>query len=915
MEIEKQSNLNSNKKAEFRLTDEQLKFILAPKNRDIKVTACAGSGKTECALQFIKSAIDEGQDPRSISITTFNIQASVDMKKRAIQLMGKENANKIEIINFDKIIFKLYKQIKKIKSAINNELINNNKNNKQVIDITLVEKQYEVYLNLQDLSFTKYFQSKKLVVFDEFQDINQLHYDILMLFKKVGNSVLVVLGDEAQNIYEFRGSNFKYLNQIVEDVNRENKKIYGNEDYNMLEFKLTTNFRCSSKITDFANDIIRYFNFKDFNQNTMISFEDLNYGKEIKKCDVKPSLIAYPNYNNLVQDIIIQINVLIKNYGFSYKDFAIISPTTFTLYQVELFLQKYNYFEPETEIPFWSFIGKSKEFGYKYEYQADKIMILTGHKSKGLQWKVVFEVGMEDNLFPLSFLRKTEHDLDEFNKVEELKRLFYVMSTRTSQFLYISYISHNNNDQLNYQACRFLNAIDKNKINIIGQARIYPDTKDSIYINEQQLQSLYLLFEVMVNIQHINELHYSQRYIQPEYISIEKQTQLHKRLFSKQYIEQIYFNQSEEILFTYFEVILIEKTQMNFNKNILQYSLLNLKKKQNKYQLTNQFIKTFELALDQFLDKDLKINSNKFQIQSLYKVSCLYQSFKSRNMIYRCFLCKNPFYSMTKVIIKNLELFVDYILRQNNGQLLVLDSIEYNKQQAKIFDMFLISTEDTIFEINQSFKKNQTIEKQNFLKVLSKVAILKLKYGRDIKKIEFYNPIKGTILQIYLQNWTFHKDIINFIFQFQSKLKDSDQNISQDIQTQNCTQQTLQTVLVDQGDISQTLGNSLKIQEKTLKSQKDNLNIKEENSSEILRISQQYQNQLINQLKQQSSQSSFEDKMNFDAHMTKQNQNLHIENAKTSNKQQILINSKKNQKSYDSQQIDEKNNKFLNKLI
>ncbi|EAR96586.2 UvrD/REP family helicase (macronuclear) [Tetrahymena thermophila SB210] len=498
MQIEKQAILNSNKKAEFSLTDEQLKFILAPKNRDIKVTACAGSGKTECALQFIKSAIDEGQDPRNICITTFNIQASVDMKKRAIQLLGKKNANKIEIINFDKIIFKLYKQIKKIKSNINNEFINNNKNNyqKQVIDITLVEKQFEVYINLQDLSFTKYFQSKKLVVFDEFQDINQLHYDILMLFKKVGNSVLVVLGDEAQNIYEFRGSNFKYLNQIVEDVNRENKKIYSNEDYNMLEFKLTTNFRCSSKITDFANDIIRYF--KTIKSNNMISFEDLNSGKEIKKCDIKPSLIAYPKPFNLVQDIIIQIRELIKNNSFSYKDFAIISPTTFTLFQVELFLQRHNYFEPETEIPFWSFIGKSRDFGYKYEYQADKIMILTGHKSKGLQWKVVFEVGMEDNLFPLSFTRKVEDGQDYLNKVEESKRLFYVMSTRASQFLYISYISHNNKDQLQYYACRFLNAIDKNKINFIGYAGIQPDMENSTSINTQELQSLYQIFEIIL---------------------------------------------------------------------------------------------------------------------------------------------------------------------------------------------------------------------------------------------------------------------------------------------------------------------------------------------------------------------------------------------------------------------------------
>ncbi|KAL4495128.1 hypothetical protein ABPG72_007235 [Tetrahymena utriculariae] len=135
-------------------TQQQIEFIYVSKRRDIKVTACAGSGKTQCVLQYVKEAIDEGFNPSGICITTFNIQASNDMKKRAIELIGQEKADQIEINNIDKLITKLFDNIQKAKKQIGKEAQKSKDHKQLVIDITLVEKQNQVYQDLQDLSLS-----------------------------------------------------------------------------------------------------------------------------------------------------------------------------------------------------------------------------------------------------------------------------------------------------------------------------------------------------------------------------------------------------------------------------------------------------------------------------------------------------------------------------------------------------------------------------------------------------------------------------------------------------------------------------------------------------------------------------------------------------------------------------------------
>lgn len=63
----------------------------------------------------------------------------------------------------------------------------------------------------------------------------------------------------------------------------------------------------------------------------------------------------------------------------------------------------------------------------------DKVTLMTVHSAKGLEFRHVFVVGMEENLFPSSMAG------DSARALEEERRLFYVAITRAEQHCYLSY--------------------------------------------------------------------------------------------------------------------------------------------------------------------------------------------------------------------------------------------------------------------------------------------------------------------------------------------------------------------------------------------------------------------------------------------------------------------------------------------
>jgi len=71
------------------------------------------------------------------------------------------------------------------------------------------------------------------------------------------------------------------------------------------------------------------------------------------------------------------------------------------------------------------------------ENEDDSVVLSTVHAAKGLEYRVVFIMGLEENLFPS--IRDAESSEDERNKMEEERRLAYVAITRAKEKLFLSY--------------------------------------------------------------------------------------------------------------------------------------------------------------------------------------------------------------------------------------------------------------------------------------------------------------------------------------------------------------------------------------------------------------------------------------------------------------------------------------------
>jgi len=63
----------------------------------------------------------------------------------------------------------------------------------------------------------------------------------------------------------------------------------------------------------------------------------------------------------------------------------------------------------------------------------DCVQLMTIHSAKGLEFKLVFLVGMEEGLFP------SQQSVDDVARLEEERRLCYVGMTRAMLQLYVTY--------------------------------------------------------------------------------------------------------------------------------------------------------------------------------------------------------------------------------------------------------------------------------------------------------------------------------------------------------------------------------------------------------------------------------------------------------------------------------------------
>jgi DNA helicase-2/ATP-dependent DNA helicase PcrA len=102
------------------------------------------------------------------------------------------------------------------------------------------------------------------------------------------------------------------------------------------------------------------------------------------------------------------------------------------------------------------------------QYKGDvPVTLMTAHSAKGLEFPVVFIVGLEDGLFPHS------RSLSDSSDIEEERRLCYVAMTRAERFLYVTHALKRRvyGEELASEPSQFLNEMPLELIDDLSRGR------------------------------------------------------------------------------------------------------------------------------------------------------------------------------------------------------------------------------------------------------------------------------------------------------------------------------------------------------------------------------------------------------------------------------------------------------------
>ncbi len=136
----------------------------------------------------------------------------------------------------------------------------------------------------------KYYQNKfRYIMVDEFQDTNWAQYELVKLLAKPKNN-LVVVGDDDQAIYKFRGASLSNIMQFKDDYKGATELI------------LTENYRSRQEILDRAYQFIQNNNPNRLEEKLKIDKRLIAKGEIAKKPKTEPAVKFY-NFESAVDEV------------------------------------------------------------------------------------------------------------------------------------------------------------------------------------------------------------------------------------------------------------------------------------------------------------------------------------------------------------------------------------------------------------------------------------------------------------------------------------------------------------------------------------------------------------------------------------------------------------------------------------
>ena len=206
------------------LSPRQLSIIKDSKSKYIVVLAGPGSGKTRVLVHKLASLIlMEDVKHEQLLMLTFSRAAATEFKVRLRTLVGSA-ANYIEIKTFHSYCFDLLGRVGNLEKS------------DQIINST-IEKIQSGEVELSKIT-------KTVLVIDEAQDMDESSYALVQTLMTHNETMRVIaVGDDDQNIFEFRGSSAKYMAQFI-------------ADNQAMRYELLENYRSKHNLVEFSNQFV-----------------------------------------------------------------------------------------------------------------------------------------------------------------------------------------------------------------------------------------------------------------------------------------------------------------------------------------------------------------------------------------------------------------------------------------------------------------------------------------------------------------------------------------------------------------------------------------------------------------------------------------------------------------------------------
>jgi hypothetical protein len=360
------------------LNDEQARIVRQPPSQNLRILASAGSGKTTTLTTRIAHLLTHcDAKPEQIVLLTFTHNAATVMKGRLENLVGLKRI----------LCGTFHALSQQILRDYSPEALN---------DLYHVDE-----LPLKALDFLATQEGKdwantvKWIFIDEYQDINDTQYNFIRALHHPGATVTIV-GDDAQNIYSWRGSCVDYILNFHKRFPE------------VADFQLSTNYRSSAAIVAIANSIMRYI--------PTLPYKELMCPSPTAEQGARPEVLFYARTSE-ERDHITEAAAKAVHTGTT----VILSKFNSVLYTYEAALLRLG-----VRVRF----VQGEESLHQKPGAPPTVFLSTFHGSKGLEWDHVFLVRMNDEVFP--------QQKDEDSVLQE-RRLFYVAVTRARKTLTISY--------------------------------------------------------------------------------------------------------------------------------------------------------------------------------------------------------------------------------------------------------------------------------------------------------------------------------------------------------------------------------------------------------------------------------------------------------------------------------------------